>query len=153
VLRDEAVPPEHGPAWMGMTDDNAAAWRSERRSSERIPVEMWVEESSDRELYFQRGANISTGGLFLKRTIPHARGTIVWLRFTLPGDTAAIEVQGEIVNVGEGDADLGMGVRFVDLEADDRLRIEAFIGRVKLGGAEDHATPVAIDGGRVKTRG
>jgi uncharacterized protein (TIGR02266 family) len=101
----------------------------ERRSSERIPVEMWVEESTDRELYFQRGANISVGGIFLERTIPHARGTIVNLQFTLPDDTAPIRVKGEIVNVGEHSTELGMGVKFLNLDDHDRERILSFIQR------------------------
>jgi uncharacterized protein (TIGR02266 family) len=103
--------------------------RDERRSAERYPVELWVEESSDRELYFQRGANISAGGIFLERTIPHAKGTVINLRFSLPGDGNAIEVKGEIVNVGEDATDLGMGVKFLDLRDNDRERIEAFIAR------------------------
>jgi uncharacterized protein (TIGR02266 family) len=101
----------------------------ERRSSQRIPVEMWVEESTDRELYFQRGANISVGGIFLERTIPHARGTIVTLQFTLPDDTTPIKVKGEIVNVGESSAELGMGVKFLDLAPNDGKRIEDFVER------------------------
>ncbi|MCA9666857.1 MAG: PilZ domain-containing protein [Myxococcales bacterium] len=99
----------------------------ERRSTERYPVELWVEESSDRELYFQRGANISAGGIFLERTIPHAKGTVINLRFSLPGDPKPIEVKGEIVNVGEDATDLGMGVKFLDLAESDRERIETFI--------------------------
>ena len=102
---------------------------TEKRSARRIPVEMWVEESTDRELYFQRGANISVGGIFLQRTIPHAKGTIVLLRFTLPGDTRPIEVKGEIVNIGDDDADLGMGLRFVNLGDEDERRIADFIQR------------------------
>jgi uncharacterized protein (TIGR02266 family) len=104
---------------------------AERRASPRVPVEMWVEESTDRELYFQRGANISMGGLYLERTIPHNRGTVINLRFTLPGETSPIKVHGEIVNVGDTPEDLGMGLRFVDLSDTDRARIERFMARTK----------------------
>ncbi len=102
----------------------------DRRSSQRIPVEMWVEESTDRELYFQRGANISLGGIFLERTIPHTKGTIVCLQFTLPDETVPIKVRGEIVNVGESTSELGMGIKFLDLTSLDSERIQAFIERV-----------------------
>jgi uncharacterized protein (TIGR02266 family) len=112
-----------------MSDDRSAERTEERRASPRIPVEMWVEESTDRELYFQRGANISAGGIFLERTIPHARGTHVTLRFTLPGDATPLEVKGEIVNVGESNEELGMGVKFVDIGDADRERIEQYIRR------------------------
>jgi uncharacterized protein (TIGR02266 family) len=111
-----------------MSDEEKRGFE-ERRSSQRIPVEMWVEESTERELYFQRGANISVGGIFLERTIPHPRGTIVALRFTLPDETTPIKVKGEIVNVGEASTDLGMGIKFVDLGDDERRRIDDFIQR------------------------
>jgi uncharacterized protein (TIGR02266 family) len=111
-----------------MSDDKKPDFE-ERRSSSRLPVEMWVEESTERELYFQRGANISVGGIFLERTIPHARGTIVSLQFTLPNDTTPIKVKGEIVNVGEASSELGMGIKFLDLSESDRERIRSFIER------------------------
>ncbi len=123
-----------------MSDDgvmgSGAKWDGleERRSSGRLPIEMWVEESTDRELYFQRGANISAGGIFLQRTIPHAKGTLVHLRFTLPGGTSPIDVKGEIVNVSDDEADLGMGVRFVSLGDDDQQRIVDFIRRASTKG-------------------
>ena len=103
----------------------------ERRGAKRIPVEIWVEESSERELYFQRGANLSTGGIFLQRAIPQLPGTLINLQFTLPGDVATIHVRGEVVNVGDEAADLGMGVKFVDLAPADRCRIEAFVTKAE----------------------
>ena len=111
------------------TGDEQSGVTEERRSAERIPVEMWVEESTDRELYFQRGANISVGGIYLERTIPHARGTVVNLQFTLPDETAPIKVKGEIVNVGEHSTELGMGIKFLDLSEPDRDRIQQFVHR------------------------
>jgi uncharacterized protein (TIGR02266 family) len=100
---------------------------TERRSSERIDLELWVEESTPRELYFQRCANLSAGGIFLERTIPHAKGTVVSLKFTLPDDSTPLVVRGEIVNVGESSSDLGMGVKFLELSDEQRQRIDDFI--------------------------
>ncbi|MCB9557167.1 MAG: PilZ domain-containing protein [Deltaproteobacteria bacterium] len=111
-----------------MTGEDRQQEGDDRRASERIPVEMWVEESNDRELYFQRGGNISVGGIYLKHTVPHPLGTKVALRFTLPGDSSAIEVKGEIVNIAEEESELGMGVKFVQISDENRRRIEAFIG-------------------------
>ena len=108
---------------------NQGSTSAERRTSQRIPVEMWVEESTDRELYFQRGANLSLGGIFLERTIPHPRGTLVNLRFTLPTATQPICVRGEIVNVGDAANELGMGIRFIDLPETEAQRIAEFIER------------------------
>ena len=113
-----------------MSLDQTGSAAKERRTSQRLPVEMWVEEASDRELYFQRSANISEGGIFLERTIPHTLGTEVSLRFTLPGDEEAIRVKGEIVNVNEDQPGLGMGIKFHDLSDTARTRILAFIHRI-----------------------
>jgi len=112
-----------------MSDEGKKGYPLERRSSARIPVEMWVEESTERELYFQRGGNISRGGIFLEHTIPHAKGTVVSLQFTLPDDTAPIKVRGEIVNVGEAASELGMGIKFLNLDESDGKRIEEFVLR------------------------
>jgi uncharacterized protein (TIGR02266 family) len=101
----------------------------ERRETPRIPVEMWVEESTERELYFQRSANISVGGIFLENTIPHPKGTVVNLQFTLPGDTVPIKVRGEIVNAAASD-ELGMGIKFLEVEVSAERRIADFVMRV-----------------------
>lgn len=102
----------------------------ERRVQKRIPVEMWVEEVRGADRYFQRSGNLSAGGMFLDSTIPHPKGTIVHLKFTLPGDTEPVNVRGEIV----GDPDetrLGMHVKFLGLEDDPKLaeRLKAFVDR------------------------
>ena len=99
---------------------------NDRRRSDRIPIEMWVEQSRDRELYFQRSANLSAGGLFLENTIPHPVGTRITLQFTLPGDVEPLKVHGEIVSAAS-QSELGMGVKFVDVEADVQARIDEFI--------------------------
>jgi len=102
----------------------------DRREAARVDIEMWVEESRERETYFQRCTNLSAGGLFLDRTIPHPLGTIVRLRFTLPDGAEPIETRGEIVNSADG-ARLGMGIKFLDLSEDVRGRIAAFVAREK----------------------
>jgi uncharacterized protein (TIGR02266 family) len=103
---------------------------SDRRRSDRIPIEMWVEQSRDKELYFQRSANLSAGGLFLENTIPHPVGTRIKLQFTLPGDTGPLELEGEIVSAAS-QSELGMGVKFVDVDAAVQQRIDAFIASRK----------------------
>jgi uncharacterized protein (TIGR02266 family) len=102
---------------------------SDRRRSDRVPVEMWVQESRERELYFQRAANLSRGGLFLENTIPHPFGTMVELEFTLPGESVPMRLRGRIVNIAGGTGDLGMGVEFVDLDPAVAYKIDSFIDR------------------------
>src|SRR4029078_13120192 len=70
----------------------------ERRGGPRIPIEMWVEETTRSERYFRRAGNLSQGGLPLAHTIPLPVGTVVNLTFTLPGDKTPIAISGEIVS-------------------------------------------------------
>jgi hypothetical protein len=110
------------------SDDRLA----EKREEKRIPIEMWVEEQRGEDTYFQRSANLSTGGIYLDGTIPHPRGTLVQLKFTLPGEADAICVRGEIV--GEPGAEhLGMHVKFLDLKKNEALlaRVKAFVEKGK----------------------
>jgi uncharacterized protein (TIGR02266 family) len=100
---------------------------SDRRTGIRIPVQMWVEEQSKDGLYFQRSANLSAGGIFLEKTIPHPIGTQVMLQFTLPQEEQPIRVRGEIVNAAAEEGELGMGIKFLDLPADAVARIQRFV--------------------------
>jgi hypothetical protein len=101
---------------------------SERRGGPRIPIEMWVEETTDSERYFRRAGNLSRGGLRLDHTIPLPLGTLVNLTFTLPGDAAAVTVSGEIVSTAGPDA-LRMGVKFVNLSSEAQSQIDAYLAR------------------------
>lgn len=101
----------------------------ERRQTERIPLEMWVEETTDNERYFRRAGNLSRGGLRLEHTIPLPQGTIVNLTFTLPGDSKPVDVSGEIVS-SAGPDDLRMGVKFVKVGEAARTQIDQYLARV-----------------------
>ena len=107
----------------GSTDGEA-----ERRRSQRVPVQMWVEEVADRHRVFRRAGNLSSGGLHLDKTIPIAVGTSIKLQFTLPGDAEAIEVQGDVVAI-DADEELGMGVKFTTLTPEAAARIEHYLNR------------------------
>jgi hypothetical protein len=100
----------------------------ERRKGPRIPIEMWVEETTDHERYFRRAGNFSSGGLRLEHTIPLPIGTIVNLTFTLPGDNAPVSVSGEIVS-NAGPEDLRMGVKFLNLTREARKAIDDYLAR------------------------
>jgi 2-amino-4-hydroxy-6-hydroxymethyldihydropteridine diphosphokinase len=112
----------------GHSDEGPALW-VERRRAHRIPLEMWVEETTENERYFRRAGDLSRGGMRLDYTIPLPRGTLVNLTFTLPGDSRPVVVTGEIVSNGGAEA-LRMGVKFVNLLADSQAQIDAFLARV-----------------------
>jgi uncharacterized protein (TIGR02266 family) len=100
----------------------------DRRSSARLPIEMWVEEVTDGSQVFRRAGNLSRGGMHLDHTIPIPLGTRVRLRFTLPGDSSPVLVTAEIVSIATNNV-LGMGVKFIDLEPVTQTRIDAYLLR------------------------
>ena len=97
--------------------------KEDKRRQRRVPVELWIEAERQGELYFQRAENLSAGGAFFAQTFPLPKGTQVRLRFTLPGDSKEISCEGRIVATRE----LGMGVKFVALKAEDSSRIETYV--------------------------
>jgi len=76
--------------------------------------------------------NISEGGLFIATEAPMDIGSIVSLRFTLPGSSIEIDVNGEVrwikdqAAAGSGSLP-GMGIRFIDLDPKNRKLIEEFV--------------------------
>lgn len=94
---------------------------SDRRQAARVAVDFFLEEQTGDAVYYQRATNLSIGGVYLDRTLPHPPGTRVDLRLRLPGDPAPLEVKGEVIE--SPSRDTGMGVRFVDLTREDRARI------------------------------
>lgn len=99
----------------------------DRRDVLRAPLDLWVEEERGDELYFRRTGNVSVGGLYFEQTIPHNLGTRVKVRFALPGDPRVIEAVGEVVNTPQKKDGLGMGLRFVEIDERDQLRLERFV--------------------------
>lgn len=100
----------------------------DRRTSARLPIEMWVEELTDGSQVFRRAGNVSRGGMHLDHTIPIPVGTTVRLRFTLPGDNSPIVVSAEIVSIATNNV-LGMGVKFIGVDAVTQNRIDAYLLR------------------------
>ncbi len=100
---------------------------SERRTNNRVVVDLWVEERTEDALYFQRATNLSIGGLFLDRTLPHPAGTRVQLELRLPGEASPLRVAGEVV--ANADRDMGRGVRFVNLSTHERARLAEYLDR------------------------
>lgn len=98
----------------------------ERRKAVRVPAGFAVEIRDARGFSLFSASDVSTGGLFFDRAIPHPVGERVELLFTLPGEAEPIRCLGEVANVPDAH-EFGMGVRFVDLDAASRARVDAFV--------------------------
>ncbi|MGV3625592.1 MAG: PilZ domain-containing protein [Archangium sp.] len=105
----------------------------ERRQALRANVVIAVEVRDARGFSLHSTRDLSSGGVYFDRAIPHAVGSRVSLSFTLPGETRAIRCDGEVVNVPDKKG-YGMGIRFLDVAPADASRIEAF-ARETLEGA------------------
>ena len=101
--------------------------KADRRRAARVPLDLWVEEEKGNELYFRRTGNVSVGGIYFEQTIPHALGTKVKLKFSLPGSSTVIEAVGEIVNTPQVKDGLGMGLRFTQVSKTDLDLLEKFL--------------------------
>jgi hypothetical protein len=99
----------------------------ERRSANRIPLELWMEEVFADDVYFRRTGNVSSGGAYFDRALPHAVGTVVTLKFTLPGEQEMVVARGEVVNAGQNNAGLGMSVKFISFECNGQQRVEHYL--------------------------
>jgi len=99
----------------------------DRREAERVPLELWMEEVSGEDVYFRRTGNVSVGGVFFDRAIPHAIGTMVTLKFALPGEREMVVARGEVVSTAGNNQGLGMGVKFITIEGDGEKRIRAYL--------------------------
>ena len=100
---------------------------SDRRDDVRVPLELWMEEVSGDDVYFRRTGNVSIGGVYFDRAIPHSLGTVVTLKFALPGDKEMVVARGQVVSAAGSNDGLGMGVKFISVEGDGQKRIKGYI--------------------------
>ncbi|MBI3182815.1 MAG: PilZ domain-containing protein [Myxococcales bacterium] len=100
----------------------------ERRRSARVAVTITVELRDERGFSLHSSSDVSLGGAFFDRAIPHAVGSKVTASFTLPGENRPIVCAAEVVNVPD-EQQFGMGVRFIDLSAEDKRRLQAFTAK------------------------
>lgn len=78
--------------------------------------------------------DLSSSGLLLETELDLSPGTIVKLKFHVPGEKESIQVTGEVVRRIEHDPKApqqksGVGVRFVEFSSDSEKRLEAFIAQ------------------------
>jgi uncharacterized protein (TIGR02266 family) len=97
----------------------------ERRRSARVNVSIAIEIRDGRGFSIHSSHDISEGGVYFDRAIPHPVGEHVQLVFTLPGDDRPFSLEGEVVNVPDAHS-YGMGIRFVSLRPNDLERLRKF---------------------------
>lgn len=105
----------------------------DRRQFERVLVDVEVDYRHDDTFLFAYITDISEMGIFIRTNNPETPGTRLNLRFTPPGLDEPLELEGEVIWVNPyrpGDRENlnpGMGVKFVDLQSWQRLRLTEFV--------------------------
>ena len=73
----------------------------------------------------RRSADLSAGGMFIETIAAFPRDTVLKLKFKLGDNEAApVVVQARVLYVANG---IGVGVEFMDLAPEDRIRIERLL--------------------------
>jgi type IV pilus assembly protein PilZ len=108
-------------------DDAPGSARDERRSHDRFDVEWAVDCATDATFLYASITNISAMGIFVKTTDPLRIGARLMLAFEPPG-YEPFKLEGEVawinpVRANGDNPNPGMGVRFVNLRAEDRERL------------------------------
>ncbi len=79
-------------------------------------------------------SNISKGGLFIKTANPLPEGESFILKLKLPGLADALKINCIVVWVNKDESNpevpVGMGLRFVDMDQNERLVLDKYIGSI-----------------------
>lgn len=106
--------------------DEAPTNMMERRTSERVEIEVEVSLTSESQFFAGLTGDISTGGLFIHTYSLRAVGSRVLVAFSLP--TGEIKTEGVVrwVRRASEGTEPGLGIAFENLQSNERASIEAF---------------------------
>jgi type IV pilus assembly protein PilZ len=110
----------------------------DRRSDPRQPIELKVEYKRLNTFFADYTKNISRGGTFIKTSRPLSIGTEFLFKLFVPNLEEPLSIHGEVQWVVTeedaaaqgGEAEAGMGIRFVYREGDDKETIARTVERL-----------------------
>lgn len=101
----------------------------ERRDSARVPLRIMVRDLALGGSFDEREGDVSLGGVYFLAAHPPA-GTVLELRFLLPGEKEEVHAVGEVVHVSRALRGFGAHVRFFELDVETELAIARYLERV-----------------------
>ncbi len=113
-------------------DETYVALRSERRRHLRkeVPV-LRVGGADSKGVFFGYAKTIGTGGMFLSSVNPKKVGQEFHITFRLPGDKEDIKCRCVVAWLREYssliDIEPGMGIRYLDLDEDNKKKIDEWV--------------------------
>ncbi len=99
-----------------------AASGSDRRDSQRIPIQLLVRDVAVGGSFEPFEGNLGIGGVYYEALHPPL-GNRVELRFIVPGAREEIQAVGEVLRVSREGERFGAHVKFVEISLDDELAI------------------------------
>jgi type IV pilus assembly protein PilZ len=114
-------------------EDPPTAGERERREWRRVLVDLEVDYGNEDNYLFAYIRDISATGIFVRTNTPEPPGTRLNLRFTPDGESDPLELEGEVIWINAyrpGHSESlhpGMGIRFVELTADQRRALAHLI--------------------------
>jgi hypothetical protein len=110
-----------------------AATTDDRRDSDRVPCRILVREAALGGSFEERVGNLSIGGVYFAGLHPPA-GSIIEVRFFVPGHEQEIEARGEVVRVSRDGDQFGAHIRFTEILLESELALARFL-QGRAGGA------------------
>ena len=105
------------------------------RKSERLQHELLVAYRTVDGFITDWAVNISRGGIFINTRNPLAVGSIVRLIVSLPDAAFPFDLTGRVIRSHPFDPGsnqvAGMGIEFIDVDADKLSRLERFVDRLR----------------------
>jgi uncharacterized protein (TIGR02266 family) len=95
-----------------------------RRSGPRVVLGVPVAYRIGNMISTSLTLNVSQGGVAVRTSNPHEAGTMLRVRFRLPGGHGELEA---LARVAWSDRRVGMGLQFVDLDARTQARLDAYV--------------------------
>ncbi len=106
---------------------------SERRQSQREPIQIPVAYGAVDAFLTEFAWNINEGGMFIETDTPAELDEPVALQFSFPGIDGPIQLRGRVAWVSDGkdEAPCGMGIEFLDLDPEAREAINAAVRKLR----------------------
>ena len=105
----------------------------EKRKTPRVPLSMEVTYETGDDFQDDFLSDISSGGLFIGTPDPLEINTKLTVCFHVPGISDSVMVKGTVVWVRnlEGGFKPGMGIRFDEMEPEDRRKLDNYLAEQK----------------------
>ncbi len=100
---------------------------SNQREHNRVPLKMWITCKDIDENIYLPAENVSSNGMYIITPAKHEPGSVLEIAFNIPSKKKKIEAIVVVQNMRKEGSMYGLGVRFIDLNQDDREILEKTI--------------------------